>query len=528
MPNKIVYFLFFLMLLVSACGDDDSSMAWDDDSVTSSASDGADISSGTDDPDESGSSTKSGSSSSKTGSCSSTVSSGSNSGSRWKDSLSTTDTLLYIDKICFDDTDTSHTIYAVFRSDVRPNDKIYTEFRYGFSGGTGYTTGYNVLSERINLVDSLNEDGWYKLRYKLKDMDRYRSSEIRSPSYISFTMYFSSVQVDNINYIVVPLNREMERNVCSKVDTLITVLDSGVITRYNIVDFFDSAHMARVDTFPTMDSLRKRGCYCSDYNLCRGTTHYITAMKDYVYCSAGACYQRDEEHGSIEGMPFEGSFTDTRDGKVYPTVKIGMQEWFAKNLEYADSVSTPNLAGHTWCYNNDEMYCEKFGRLYDWSGALNLPEAYNDSTLQPFEWFQGICPAGWHVATSNEFSNIWDYMRARTSYDWVYTVRDGAVWDSLAGSEYNNITGFSALPGGYRTELGEYKGVAVSARFIVTWRHTATVDNGSPSSNNTFMLKNTKTNGFLESGSKKRAASYVRCVRGEGIPDARSYVYIAK
>jgi len=62
-------------------------------------------------------------------------------------------------------------------------------------------------------------------------------------------------------------------------------------------------------------------------------------------------------------------------GAFYPIVEVGTQCWMAKNLNYASGGS---------CYNNDAANCEIYGRLYD-----------------PYTAF-GICPSGWHIATSAE------------------------------------------------------------------------------------------------------------------------------
>ena len=132
-------------------------------------------------------------------------------------------------------------------------------------------------------------------------------------------------------------------------------------------------------------------------------------------------YQKD---GSIlgminykDGILQRGSFTDSRDGKKYATVKIGAQTWMAENLNYN--------AGGSKCYGNDESNCKTYGRLYDWNTALKA------------------CPSGWHLPDGDEWQKLVDIAGGETA---------GAILKSSSGwNNDGNGTdefGFSALPGG--------------------------------------------------------------------------------
>ena len=104
-----------------------------------------------------------------------------------------------------------------------------------------------------------------------------------------------------------------------------------------------------------------------------------------------------------------GTFVDSRDNKVYRTVKIGTQTWMAQNLNYDGVMS--------YCPGNTEKGCDDFGRLYSWAKAMNLDDMYNDAKafnskdkdsilVRPV---QGVCPKGWHVADSLEFATLTEY-----------------------------------------------------------------------------------------------------------------------
>jgi uncharacterized protein (TIGR02145 family) len=95
-----------------------------------------------------------------------------------------------------------------------------------------------------------------------------------------------------------------------------------------------------------------------------------------------------------------GSLTDSRDKQTYRTVKIGNQTWMAENLNYQTDSSR--------FYNNNDSNCIKYGRLYDWAAAMNLPSSCNSSSCsgQIQSRHQGACPASWHLPSRDEWSAL--------------------------------------------------------------------------------------------------------------------------
>ena len=157
--------------------------------------------------------------------------------------------------------------------------------------------------------------------------------------------------------------------------------------------------------------------------------------------SAGSNGGGGQPAGGASGMGVPGpDLVDARDGASYATVVIKGQTWMAENLNYATATGS-------WCQNNDPAQCAVSGRYYDWSVALGLPIAC-DSMLckdQIQAKQQGVCPAGWHVTTANEWYGLFftadDCAKAKTSTGWT----TGAGNDSY---------GLAVSPTGYRTSEG--------------------------------------------------------------------------
>jgi uncharacterized protein (TIGR02145 family) len=122
------------------------------------------------------------------------------------------------------------------------------------------------------------------------------------------------------------------------------------------------------------------------------------------------------------------SFTDSRNGQKYRTVKIGGKTWMAENLNYA--------MGQSWCYDNSEPHCEEYGRLYDWQTA------------------KGACPKGWHLPTQGEWNSL---LSAVGGSEFAgKKLKSTSGWNSHKHGSGNGTDdyGFSALPGGYRYSGG--------------------------------------------------------------------------
>jgi len=185
---------------------------------------------------------------------------------------------------------------------------------------------------------------------------------------------------------------------------------------------------------------------------------------------------------TITAMPlFEKTppLTDFRDDKRYNTVRIGTTIWMAENLNYLPQT------GNSWCYNNDNSNCNKYGRLYDWNTA------------------KGICPSGWYLPSSED----WGYLTSVTNLINMNTGKlAGEKLKAQNGWNGTNDYGFSALPGGIRRYYG-FNGIGNNG----TWWAAITSWNIIDAWN----MDNDHSFGITGPHSSDRVGYSVRCVKDD-------------
>jgi uncharacterized protein (TIGR02145 family) len=142
--------------------------------------------------------------------------------------------------------------------------------------------------------------------------------------------------------------------------------------------------------------------------------------------------QHNETRRKNKVITEKGSFTDTRDGKVYKTVKIGTQTWLAENLNYEAEGSK--------CYDNNPANGQKYSRLYDWETAKKA------------------CPPGWHLPSDKEWQELVNSAGGDKIAGEELKAKSG--WNSNGNG--TDDYGFAALPGGdgdsngYFNDVGDY------------------------------------------------------------------------
>ena len=151
-----------------------------------------------------------------------------------------------------------------------------------------------------------------------------------------------------------------------------------------------------------------------------------------------------------------GTMTDSRDGKVYRTVKIGDQVWMAENLNYYDAADL-NVKEKSWCFgksdNGDSTTCDVSGRLYTWAAAMDSVGAWSTNgkgcgdgkTCTLTATVQGVCPEGWHLPSFSEWYTLFTAVGGSTPGK---VLKSQTGWNSDGNG--TDAFGFSALPAGLR------------------------------------------------------------------------------
>ena len=133
------------------------------------------------------------------------------------------------------------------------------------------------------------------------------------------------------------------------------------------------------------------------------------------------------------------------------SVTIGTQVWMKKNLtvtryrngdvipQVKDSSQWSKLTTGAWCwYNNDSANGAVYGKLYNWY-AINDP--------------RGLAPAGWHIPSDSEWYVVSNFLGPGAGGKLKET---GITHWFDPNVDATNSSGFTGLPGGYRSEIGQF------------------------------------------------------------------------
>ena len=157
---------------------------------------------------------------------------------------------------------------------------------------------------------------------------------------------------------------------------------------------------------------------------------------------------------SNHSLPCPGVPTVNYEGREYNTVLIGDQCWLKENLNVGtmingEEVQQNNGIVEKYCYDNDPANCEIYGGLYQWDEMMQYNTAQS---------IQGVCPAGWHLPSDNEWKTMEMFLGMTQSQAdnvaWRGTDEGSKLKETgtnhwaAPNSSATNSSGFTALPGG--------------------------------------------------------------------------------
>jgi uncharacterized protein (TIGR02145 family) len=135
---------------------------------------------------------------------------------------------------------------------------------------------------------------------------------------------------------------------------------------------------------------------------------------------------------------------------------------------------TDNGVIEKYCYDDIEDSCDVYGGLYQWDEMMQYVTTNGA---------QGICPAGWHVPTDEEWKQLegevdsqYDYpdpiwnLEGYRGFDAGLNLKAKSGWH-LNGNGVDDF-GFSAFPGGYRYSNGDFNSIGEKADF---WSSTGLI-----------------------------------------------------
>lgn len=145
-------------------------------------------------------------------------------------------------------------------------------------------------------------------------------------------------------------------------------------------------------------------------------------------------------------LPSSGTFTDTRDGQTYKTLKLkDGKTWMVQNFKF-------DVGEGCWHYDNDPKRGKEFGRLYSWEAAKKA------------------CPAGWRLPDMEE---DWEVMIDLYGGFFNYHDPKSDLYNNGEKAFHNLMTnedvGFMAKLGGLRNCKGDFRDLALTSAY---WSNT--------------------------------------------------------
>ena len=157
------------------------------------------------------------------------------------------------------------------------------------------------------------------------------------------------------------------------------------------------------------------------------------------------------------------------DSNTYNTVQLGSKCWMAENLRtthYSNGLPielgsySDGSVPYRYYPNNNSANVENYGYLYNWAAVMHGAAS---SDANPSK-VQGVCPKGWHVPSSAEWTELTTYVSGQSQYlcdnntaNIAKALASTTGWNTNSTTcavgnnpSVNNATGFGAMPAGDR------------------------------------------------------------------------------
>jgi uncharacterized protein (TIGR02145 family) len=151
----------------------------------------------------------------------------------------------------------------------------------------------------------------------------------------------------------------------------------------------------------------------------------------------------------------------------------------AENLNYVSG-------GGCWTYEDNSSAAYTYGRLYNWMTA------------------KLVCPPDWHLPDNEEWLTLINFLGSDTLAGGKIKEKDTSHW-KIPNTGATNETGFTALPGGVRSDDGKFYDIWETGRW---WSATEESTNNASS----MMTFFDKSSAEIRLIFKKMAIS-VRCIK---------------
>ena len=228
---------------------------------------------------------------------------------------------------------------------------------------------------------------------------------------------------------------------------------------------------------------------CADPFVYNGVTYTESGGYQQVFTTAEGC-----DSIVLLFLHLGSGVYDERDGNSYCSIMLGEQEWLAENMRYLPNVnyladaSVDNAKYYVYDYDgtdviearNNSNYSE-FGVLYNWKAA------------------QTACPAGWHLPSDAEWSQLEIYLQ-NNGYnfdDYIDTDDDRETHNVIAKSlastsawvecstrntpgweqSKNNTSSFNGKPAGMKVATSQFQ-----EKGYRTWWWTSNTEAGDSNS----------------------------------------------